>query len=332
MTSTNHSSQHRSSSQIRDEAKQWFVALLQAPSVSKQREFEEWLRADPAHFDAYQVVETAWHAAEKPGQRLAQEEADELAGYVRIIDRNKRDRKSLRRLSVLSIFLAFLLGGVIWLERPGLLEDLSADYVTARAERQHITLADGSVVLLDADSALMESHSSTERRVSLLRGGAFFDVKPSQTPFVVEAANGEVSVLGTGFDVRIVEEGVVVTLEHGRVSVRTGEDTVPTILAPGQQVRFGSNGVGAVQNVDLEDALAWRGGRYTFYRARLGDVVREIQRYRKGRIVIATSTLGEERVTGSFSLADTDAALSSLQASVGFRMNTLFGRMTVIGP
>ncbi|MBD9390625.1 FecR family protein [Agrobacterium sp. AGB01] len=332
MTSTNQPPPHRSSLQIRDEAKRWFVVLLQAPSVSKHKEFEAWLDADPEHFDAYQVVETAWHASEKPGEKLAQQQSDELAGYLQIIDQNKRDKKTLRRLSGVSVCFAFLLGGVIWLERPGLLEDFSADYVTARAERQRITLADGSVVLLDADSALVENHSSTERRVSLLRGGAFFDVKPSQTPFVVEAGNGEVRVLGTGFDVRIVDEGGVVTLEHGKVSVRTNEAAAQTILAPGQQVHFSSTGVGAVQNVDLEDALAWRVGRYTFYRARLADVVREVQRYRNGRIVIASSTLGDERVTGSFSLANTDAALSSLQASVGFRMNTLFGRMTVIGP
>jgi transmembrane sensor len=60
--------------------------------------------------------------------------------------------------------------------------------------------------------------------------------------------------------------------------------------------------------------------------------VSEIQRYRRGRIVIATSRLAEERVTGSISLADTDVALASLQASLGFRMTTVAGRLTVIGP
>ena len=104
------------------------------------------------------------------------------------------------------------------------------------------------------------------------------------------------------------------------------------MLEPGQQVAFGADGLAPVQSVDLGDSLAWRDGRFVFYRARLGDVLAEIGRYRKGRIVIASSRLADERVTGSFSLADTDAALASLQASVGFRLTGLGGRIAVITP
>lgn len=308
------------------------MALLDAPTPALQREFEEWLRANPEHFEAYQAVETTWHVTEKPGQRLAEKEADELAVYLKAMDKAKSQKKTFRRLSVLSIVLAMVLVGGVWLERPGFFQNLTADFTTERGQHRTIMLSDGSSVLLDADSALIEEYNVSERRVRLIRGGAFFEVTRSSTPFVVDAANGEVRVLGTGFDVRLLDEGGLVTLEHGSISLTTDRAKAATILAPGQQVRFGPGGVGAVQNVALEDALAWRSGRFTFYRARLADVVQEIQRYRRGRIVIATSKLSEERVTGSFPLSDTDAALLSLQASVGFRMHTVAGRLTIIGP
>lgn len=308
------------------------MALLDAPTPALQREFEEWLRADPAHFEAYQAVETTWHETEKPGQRLAEKEADELAVYLEAMDKAKSQKKTFRRLSILSVVLALVLAGGVWLERPGFFQNLSADFTTERGERRTIMLSDGSSVLLDADSALIDEYTPAERRVRLIRGGAFFDVIPSSTPFIVEAANGEVRVLGTGFDVRLLDDGGLVTLERGSVSVSIAHETGAMVLEPGQQVRFGAGGIGTMQNVELQDALAWRGGRFIFYRARLADVVQEIQRYRRGRIVIATSKLSDERVTGSFSLSDTDAALSSLQASVGFRMNTVAGRLTVIGP
>lgn len=322
----------RMSSDPRDMAREWFVALLAEPTPARQAEFERWLRADPAHFEAYQSVEATWHAMESPGQRLAEKEADELSGYLEAMDRTKRDRKTTKRLGIVGIVLAALVSGAIWLERPSLIENLRADYVTERGERRNIKLADGSSVLLDADSALADASVTGERRVKLIRGGGFFDVVPSSEPFVVEAANGEVRVLGTGFDVRLLADGGSVTLEHGRVSVTTDRKPDATVLQPGEQVHFGPKGVAAVQAVVLEDALAWRGGRYTFYRARLADVVNEIARYRKGRIVIATSALADERVTGSFSLGDTDEALSSLQASVGFEIHNLTSRLTVIGP
>ncbi len=332
MNPTERSSHDRRSNDPREMARGWLVTLLADPRPARQAEFEKWLRADPAHFEAYQSVEATWHAMEEPGQRLAEAEAGELAGYLEAMDRSKRNRKIIRRLGALSVVLVALLAGAVWLERPGVIENLRADYVTERGETRSVLLADGSSVLLDADSALADAFVAGERRVKLIRGGAFFDVVPSSVPFVVEAANGEVRVMGTGFDVRLLPDGGSVTLEHGRVLVKTDGQSDATVLQPGEQVQFGSKGIAAVRTVELGDALAWRAGRYTFYGARLADVVGEIGRYRKGRIVIATSALADERVTGSFSLGDTNEALSSLQASVGFKMRHLTGHLTIIGP
>ncbi len=317
---------------IRKAAREWFVALLDSPSAAKQAEFENWLRSDPAHYKAYQAVESTWHATERPGEILAAREAEELSVYLRAMDRAKKQTKTFRRLSTLSVILLLLLAGGVWLERPGLLEDLTADYTTVRAERRTITMEDGSTIELDADSALSSEYAQNERRVKLIRGGAFFSVVPSTIPFIVEAASGEVRVLGTRFDVRLSEDGASVTLEHGRVAVSMANQTDTAVLDPGQQVHFGAAGIDPVRMVDVSDALAWRDGRFVFYRARLSDVVREIERYRKGRVVIATSKLADELVTGSFVLSEPDAALASLQASVGFRMNTIAGRLTILHP
>jgi transmembrane sensor len=134
------------------------------------------------------------------------------------------------------------------------------------------------------------------------------------------------------FDVGILGDGAAVTLESGKVDVTIDGGTRSIVLEPGERVRFGQHGAGPVEKVKLDDALAWRGGRYIFYRARLSDVVAEIGRYRRGRILIASNSLGDQLVTGSFMLADTDAALTSLQASVGFRITSLTGALTVISP
>ncbi len=324
----------RTDSEIREEARTLFVSLLDTPSARRRAAVETWRAADPAHDQAYRAVEAAWTEAETPALRLAAEEADELAGYLAVMDKARREKKAFRGLSALSILLVLLLAGATWLERPNLLQDLAADHVTERGERRSLTLSDGSTVLLDADSALLvEEDHPGERRVRLLRGAAFFEVAHSDEPFVVAAAGGEVRVLGTRFDVRLVDDGGVVTLERGSVAVSAGPaggHVPPTVIVPGQQVAFGPNGIRQVETVNLDDALAWHGGRYVFYRAPLARVIREVERYRPGRIVITTDTLAAVRVTGSFPLADTEAALASLQASVGFKMTTLAGRLTVI--
>lgn len=325
--------EERAGRDIEAEARAWFIDMLQKPTEQKRQAFEAWRQADPAHADAFRAVAVAWEASEQPGRMLAEAEAAELAVYLRAMDEAKSRRKSTRRLSGLALVLLCLLGGAVWLERPNLLQDMTADYVSPSAARQSIQLADGSTVLLDADSALSEDFAPGERRVRLLRGAAFFDVTHDPArPFVVEAGAGEVRVLGTRFDVRLLDGRGVVTLDRGSVSVTAGPERARTVLKPGEQVEFSGKGLTPVESVNIEDSLAWRDGRFVFYRARLGDVVREIERYRPGRIVIASATLSDERVTGSFPLDDTDAALSSLQASVGFRLNVFAGRLTLITP
>lgn len=330
MSNRDHS--HNTEPDIRQEARDWFVRLLQKSSASEKVRFETWRAADPSHDEAFRRVEAAWRASAKPGERAAAHDAAKLTIYLKAMDQTKGRRKASRRLGAAGVVFALLLAGGIWLERPNLFSDLVADHVTQRGEHRMIVLADGSSVLLDADSAFSEDYSSDERRVRLLRGTAFFDVTPSSIPFVVAAAGGEVRVLGTRFEVRMLDRGSTAILEHGRVTVTAGEQGQSVVLKPGQQVRFNRGGLDTVEDVNVEDALAWRGGRFIFYRARLADVVREVERYRPGRIVIVGSGLPDERVTGSFSLADTDAALRSLQATVGFRMTSIAGRLTVIAP
>lgn len=322
----------RPEAELREEAREWFVRRLQKVTPSDEARFREWLEADPAHDRAFRHVEAVWQSTETPGKKLAAQEADELAVYLKALDRTKVQRRTFRRLAASSVILLALLGGATWWERPSLLQNLMADYATDRGERRTVTLSDGSTIMLDADSALDAQFSRTERRVTLLRGTAFFDIAHDNKPFVVSAANGEIRDIGTTFDVGILGDGAAVTLESGKVDITIDGGTRSIVLEPGQRVRFGQHGAGPIEKVELDDALAWRGGRYIFYRARLSDVVAEIGRYRRGRILIASNSLGDQLVTGSFMLADTDAALTSLQASVGFRITSLTRALTVISP
>jgi transmembrane sensor len=183
-------------------------------------------------------------------------------------------------------------------------------------------------VLLDADTAVDVAFVPGERRVRLLRGTAYFSVTKTGEPFIVEAADGQVRVLGTEFDVRLAEQRAVVTLARGRVEVGNGTRTAT--IAPGQQLSYAADTLGTVVEADLDAALAWRDGRFVFYDARLADVVAEIARYRSGRIVIASNALANWTVSGSLPLDDPDAALRSLQSSVGFSMRAIAGRLVIL--
>ena len=316
---------------VRAEARRWFLAMQNCPSRRQKAACDKWRNAHPAHEEAWQTIESVWQDIATPVQQLAEKETNVLSDYLVAMDKNHARKAACRRFgSAAALCMMLVMLADLWLQNPSWIQNLSADQVAAKGERREVLLADGSKVLLDADSAFCIEFTPEARRIHLLRGGAFFDVVPSKTPFIVDTHAGSVRVLGTQFDVRLQESHGVVTLARGSVAVSSKSQLQPTMIKPGQQVAFSPQGVAAPVSINVEDAMAWHGGRYVFYRARLGDVIRELERYRPGRVMIPYSALAEQRVTGSFSLANTDKALDSLQASIGFRMRKVTNYLVII--
>ena len=309
-----------------EQALAFLTRMRGSPTAADHADLKAWLSASPANRLAWENAQSLWEKAGEIGRRVAEEESAALAPYQRRIAARRKAKTRRRNATVAALLMVAGVGG-LWLERPHLLQDWTADYVAARGERRLVALADGSSVLLDADTAIDVDYSAAMRQVRLLRGKAFFSVAHTGLPFVVAAAEGEVRVLGTEFDVRLADERAVVTLAEGKVEVDV--DTKVASLLPGEQVSFGGGRLGTVSKADLEAELAWRDGRLVFYDSRLADVIGEIGRYRGGRIVIASDRLSDAIVSGSVPLDDPEAALRSLQSSVGFSMRSL-GRLVVI--
>lgn len=318
---------------VEAEAVAWFTRMNGKPSRADRNHFAAWLNANPAHGRAYDDLQTVWSSAAGPGADVARDEERVLSRHLEHVRRMREKKKSGKAGAIISLcLLSCLAGSWIWLERPNLVQDLQADYVTARGERRTVGLKDGSTILLDADTAIDVDMGASERRVQLLRGTAFFTVKRSEIPFVVQAGDGEARVLGTTFDVAVQDDGVSVTLESGSLQVTGAATSQRVVLAPGEGVAYSASGIGRSQKVDLGERTAWHEGRFVFNNARLGDVLRQIERYRPGRIVVLSDTLAERRVSGSFSVDDPDAALASVQSLVGFAMNEVAGHLVIVRP
>lgn len=104
-----------------------------------------------------------------------------------------------------------------------------------------LSLSDGSVAHLEP-GAEVRSLEQSPRVVRLLqpRGVVRYEVKPDATrPFTIEARGVEVRVIGTVFTVAVEPDGVRVTVERGRVAVKSGARAVE--LAPGESLRLSPN-------------------------------------------------------------------------------------------
>nr|WP_225919858.1 FecR family protein [Pseudomonas khorasanensis] len=309
----------------------WLSLLHDQPSTGDQLTFSQWLRADPAHAEAYARAQVLWELSEGPARTLADEEAVALQGFLQAMERPRRS--SLRRWSAALAMAACLLLmvslGSGW-QPQRWIDDLGADYVSAPGEIRTVTLADQTQVTLDADSAIAVDFGQGQRRVQLIRGAGFFNVSHTGDPFVVAAEQGEARVLGTQFEVRLQPHGAQVTVLSGRVGVIADLDRQQQILTAGQQVAYADGKAEKLHAVDSEAQLAWRQGWLTYYKTTLADVVADLRRYYPGRIVVLNDALAARRVSGSFPSKDPQAVLNSLQGVLGFEQHRVLGSLIIL--
>jgi transmembrane sensor len=311
-------------------ALEWFVRLRKPHDAADRTAFRAWHDADRRNAAAFAGAEDLWRRTDDAAARLALDEAPALAGLLAAMERPK-PRVAWRRPLALAAAAACLLiaTAAVWLERPHLVQDLMADQATGRGEIRTVSLPDGSSALMDADSAITVDYARGERRLTLLRGAAFFSVVSNGQPFVVAAKGGETRVVGTQFEVRLSGERVIVTVAKGRVDVAPPTGGRQTLM-PGQRLPYGAGGAGAVSSVDPADLLAWREGRLIFRRTRLDEAVEVLNRYRAGRIVLLDDALAARTVSGSFPASDTDGALDALRQVVGFRMDSITPYLVIL--
>lgn len=153
---------------------------------------------------------------------------------------------------------------------------------TPKGGQYQLILSDGSKVWLNAASSLRfpAAFTGKERKVELL-GEAYFEVAKNETmPFKVEAEGMEVEVLGTHFNVNSYndEASTRTTLLEGSIKINHGNTT--NFLKPGQQARLHIDGdLKIINNADVDEAVAWKEGKFQFDRADIHEVMRQIARW-----------------------------------------------------
>lgn len=298
-----------------DEAAAWFARLQSSQAnIGDLKSFEQWREASPEHAQAYAQVSQLWQS---PVLDAA------LSRYAAILPKPR----SYRRHWLAAACMLFICGWGI--HALGLIDRWQADYVTATGEQRMVSLADGSTVTLNTDSAIQVNNSEGQRGVRLLRGEAFFNVKPDKAkPFIVNAAANTVRVVGTQFTVS-TGDLTQVAVASGIVLCANGRGD-KTQLTAGQQTLIDDHQASPALAIDDTQTFAWTKGRLVFKNRSLGDVIAELDRYQQGSIVIANATLAQTRVSGNYKLQDIPAVVNSLANIANAKVTTLSPYLTIL--
>lgn len=298
------------------EALEWFVRLRDEKSTTgDRRAFEIWHAQSANHAEAWTRAAEIWRRLD-----VVQPEFDRV--------RQSPTRLSRRNIVAGSLVLASGLAAVYIAQESGLL----AEFKTGAGERKSLRLSDGSTVELGTYSALSTRFTGSERRVDLHQGEAFFDVATEGgRPFVVDAGPGSARALGTAFDVKFVEGQATVTVARHAVAVRSGAAGALRI-EEGWQVSYDRAGLQQPRKADLASVAAWRRDRIVFEDTPLRRVLAELERYRRGRIILTSDRIGSIPVTAVFDTRQTEAALQTIAETLPIRIFHATGYVAFVYP
>jgi transmembrane sensor len=305
----------------------WLLRLEAAPDdVQLRAAFDAWLQQSDAHRDAFRVVGHTWERlGALPRQRLPERKA------VAVATRQASMVKRYVRTAV-AIAAAAAMACLMFAFFPTLQTRLLADHATGVAELRQVVLEDGSIVHLDAGSAIDLKYGGAGREIALLAGQAFFEVVSAQgRPFRVRAGDVTVTVRGTAFSVGKSSETISVAVQSGTVEVSPGDGKPAAMLTREQRLVVDRASRSITRSEVAQDEIAsWRRHRLVVHDATFGEVVEELQRHHAGLIVLSDRTLGRRLVTGVFDLTRPVEALTVVAETQNARLTTITPYLLVI--
>lgn len=302
------------------EARTWLVTLTSGRATEADAEaFREWLRADPRRQAAFAAQKQLWRDVGPAVQAVVAEGA------------RNRARKSLvtgRRaflggaLAASAAYLAFKPPLGLW---PGL-DVLGADYRTAAGEQRRVALDNAVDVQMNTQTRINVSRDGGGAVIELADGEA--EIRSGAAAAVVVAGKGRITAKDALFNVRYIDGETRLCCLSGVVRL-AHEQGVFDIVA-NRELRYDDRRVMPPVQVDPAIVTAWRQGWLVFDQQPLAQVVDELNRYRRGRLVLMNDQLGKRLVQARFSLAQVADAERLIRDAYGARVTRLPAGVVVL--
>ncbi len=290
---------------ITDAAAHWCMRLHASDcTTAERRAFEQWHDAHPLHAFEYAAMLEIWDVADHLPR------SEPAPARVRLQPRRRSSNYAVAAaIGLLALPLAAFTG---W--EAGWLPSSYKHYETENSLRQ-VTLDDGSQVELNLGTELVYSNYKDQRRVTLKKGEAFFNVSHDpQHPFIVRAGDGQVRVTGTQFNVWKYEDHVRVMLLQGSVLVSSDDAHSGLRLSPGMQASYNHGDASPLAQpiAPGDTALAWRDGKLILDNLALADALPLINRYLSKPVMLADADTGAIRIGGIYNINEVSNLVPSL--------------------
>lgn len=306
--------------QVAREAARWLLRLSSSRATDADvHACDQWRASKAEH-------EHAWQRAQRVNERFGL--IPSALGMATL----NRPELAPRRAALKALVALMVAGPVGWAAWRADPLDWTADYRSATGQRRDVTLADGSTLQLNTASAVDVTFDAATRLVRLRAGEmavhAVADPQRSARPFVVRTALGDIEASPARFCVRQDGAQCQVSVQEGRVQIRRAGGMQE--IAAGQQGRLTEAGPTDPLPADPHSS-DWTRGVLHASQMRLDAFARELGRYRAG-VLRCDPDVAHLRISGAFQLADTDAVLAALPATLPVQVRYRTPYWVSIGP
>lgn len=313
---------------VQRHAHAWVVRLTSGEATAADaRKFRQWCEADPRHREAFARARRQWEQVRLAGEQVP-------AAARQPLPARPAQRWSRRAFLGAAIAAPASLVVVAAIRPPlGLwpsVTAMAADFHTGTGERLQIAPTPQLRIELDTQSSLRRRASSAGEGFELLQGQASIEALAGTRLALFAGPGCVIADEGAArLDVRNTDGQVRVTCLRGSVRIEHPQGRLQ--LQAGQQTRYDERLSGVVAEAVAAEVSAWTEGMLVFRRAPLREVVDEINRYRRGRVLLGESALARAPVSGRFRIDDPDAALEQLRLTMSMNLRRFPGGIAVLG-
>ncbi len=289
-----------------------FESWLSA-SQKNARQFEEIKKYWDASFNAFKNynpdIEKAWQDLRHKTMNLQIKEKSRKVYFLRNLSK-------IAAVIILIIGLGFLIK--LTVDKSKSINNQLVTYIS-NEDIKKVELDDGSIVWLNRYSELKVADFSQKRRRVMLEGEAFFEVQEDpRKPFLIKTNNTITKVLGTSFNIKELENEIIVTVSSGKVLFyKSNKKRNKIILAAGDQGVFNisTKKINAETNKN-NNFLAWKTGIITFKNTSLIDICKQLSEIYNKNIIIPDTTFSDYTLTGNFNNAPLDEILEVIELTL----------------
>ena len=171
-------------------------------------------------------------------------------------------------------------------------------------QMSQLKLPDGSKIYLNSGTVFKYPTTfGKKNREVFIDGEAFMEIsKNKHKPFVVNAANFTVKVLGTSFNVSAYsgDEQASITLIEGSVQLQSKEKGWNKNMVPGEIATVSNGNKPIVEQVDTEFYTSWTEGKITFRKETLQEIAKKLERWYNVDIRFGDEQLKQFEFSGTF--------------------------------